>query len=72
MNFSISPTVAERLRSTEEHDYTVKLWKGQIEWYKERESGAKASDVEKAMAARIETQWLLDKAENAMEALAIR
>ena len=55
----------------EEHDYMVKLWKGQIEWYKERENGAKAADVEKAMAARIETQRLLDKAENAMEALAV-
>jgi hypothetical protein len=53
------------------HDITVKRWKRQIEGFEEREKGTNAADVEKAKAARIETQGLLDKAENAMEALAV-
>jgi hypothetical protein len=55
----------------EEHDITVKRWRKQIEGFEEREKGTDAVDVEKAKAARIETQVLLDKAVKAMEALRV-
>ena len=51
------------------HGITVKRWRQQIEGFEEREKGTNTVDVEKAKAGRIETQGLLDKAENAMEAL---
>jgi len=54
------------------HGITVKRWRQQIEGFVEREKGTNTVDVEKAKAVRIETQGLLDKAENAMEALVAR
>jgi len=51
------------------HGIAVKRWRQQIEGFVEREKSTNTVDVEKAKAARIETRGLLDKAENAMEAL---
>ncbi|KAJ7691634.1 hypothetical protein B0H17DRAFT_1179591 [Mycena rosella] len=51
------------------HGITAKRWRKQIEGFEEREKGTNAVHVEKARAARIETEGLLDKAEKAMEAL---
>ncbi|KAF9235843.1 hypothetical protein BU15DRAFT_89406 [Melanogaster broomeanus] len=53
-----------------QHGIMVKLWRTLIEGFVEAENGANTVDIEEAKAARIETQELLDKAENAMEALA--
>jgi len=47
----------------------VKLWRKQIEGFEKREKGTNAVDAEKAEAARIEIQGLLDKTEKAVEAL---
>jgi len=52
-------------------EITVERWKLQIEGLEEREKGTNAADVEKAKAARIQTQGLLDMTENKMEALAV-
>jgi len=51
------------------HGIAVDRWRKHIRGFVEREKGTDAVDVEKAKASRIETQGLLDKAENAMEAL---
>ena len=51
------------------HGIMVELWRAQIEMFVEREKGTNTVDAEKAKEDRIETQRLLDKAENAMEAL---
>lgn len=51
------------------HGIAANRWRKRIEGFEEREKGIHAVDVEKAKAARMETQGLLDKAEKAMEAL---
>ncbi|KAK0207441.1 hypothetical protein IW262DRAFT_1450873 [Armillaria fumosa] len=51
------------------HGIAAKRWRKQIEGFEKREKGTNTVDAEKAKAARIETQRLLDKAEKAMEAL---
>lgn len=51
------------------HGMAAERWKEQIAGFEEREKGTNAVDVERAKAARIETQGLLDKGEKAMEAL---
>ncbi|KAH8114185.1 hypothetical protein DFH11DRAFT_1856007 [Phellopilus nigrolimitatus] len=51
------------------HGIMVKHWRKQIEGFEQREKGTEAVDVEKAKAARIKTQGLLDEAEEAMGAL---
>ena len=51
------------------HGITVQRWRKQIERFEEGEKGTNAVDVDKAKADRIETQGLLEKAEEAMEAL---
>ncbi len=53
------------------HGIAIKHRKKEIEGFEERENGTNPVDVEKAKAYRIETQRLLDKAEKAMEALAV-
>ncbi|KIL60408.1 hypothetical protein M378DRAFT_14168 [Amanita muscaria Koide BX008] len=53
------------------HGITIKRWRKQIERFEERETGTNAVDVEKAKVARIETQWLLDKAEKVIETLGV-
>ncbi|KAG8884848.1 hypothetical protein FRB97_003054, partial [Tulasnella sp. 331] len=53
------------------HGIAAKRWGKQIEGFEERGKGINAADVERAKAARMETQGLLDKAEKAMEALGI-
>ena len=53
------------------HGVTVKRWRKQIEGFEEREKRTNAVDAEKAKAARLETQGLLEKAEKAMEALGV-
>ena len=47
----------------------VERWREQIARFEERDKSTNAVNVEKAKAARIETQGLLDKAEKVMEAL---
>lgn len=47
----------------------AKLWRKQIEGFKEREKGNDAADVATAEARRIKTEGLLDEAEKAMEEL---
>jgi hypothetical protein len=51
----------------------VKRWRKQIEGFveKEKEKGTNTVNIEKAKVARIETQRLLDKTEDAIEALTI-
>ena len=53
------------------HGIAAERWRRQIKGFEEREKGINAADVEKAKEARMETQGLLDKADNAMEALGI-
>ena len=50
------------------HGIAAKCWRKQSEVFVEREKGTNTVDVEKAKVGRIETQGLLDKAENTMEA----
>ncbi|KAF8223583.1 hypothetical protein L208DRAFT_1381398 [Tricholoma matsutake] len=54
-----------------QHAITVEHWREQIEGFEQRERGTNTVDIEKAMAARIETQGMLDKAERAIEALRV-
>ncbi|KAJ7602542.1 hypothetical protein B0H17DRAFT_1222761 [Mycena rosella] len=51
------------------HGITAKRWRKQIEGFEEREKGTNAVHVEKAKAARIETEGLLDKAGRRWRAL---
>ncbi|KAF8334953.1 uncharacterized protein EI90DRAFT_3120831 [Cantharellus anzutake] len=51
------------------HGIMVKRWRKQIEVFVEREKGTNTINAEKAKEVRIETRGLLDKAENAMEAI---
>ncbi|KAK0491980.1 hypothetical protein EDD18DRAFT_1311037 [Armillaria luteobubalina] len=51
------------------HGIAAKRWRKQIEGFEKREKVTNTVDAEKAKAARIETQALLDKADKAMEAL---
>ncbi len=51
------------------HGITAKHWRKQIQGFKERENDARIVDVEKAKAAWIETQQLVDKVEKVVESL---
>jgi hypothetical protein len=53
------------------HGLTVEHCRELIEEFEKMERGTNTVDVEKATAARIETQGMLDKAERAIEALRV-
>ena len=53
------------------HGIMIKLWKKWIEELKEREKGTNADDVAEAKISRVETQKLVDKAEEDLDALLV-